>query len=266
MPKVFANGIDITYRVGGEGPRVLFISGSGGDLRNSRSVFAGPLPENFEVLSYDQRGLGQTDKPESDYTMADYAEDADALLESLAWPAVPVVGVSFGGMVAQELAIRFPRRVRALVLACTSSGGEGGASYPLHELRDLDPDDRLVRQLVLADVRRDAAWREQYPERMQRLLVMARDAERRDRDLGGAARQLRARAKHDTWQRLPRIEMPVLVVGGLHDGIAPPANLQAIASQVPRAELQLFDGGHLFLAQDKNAYPYVIDWLNRQAN
>ncbi len=134
MPKVFANGIDITYRVGGEGPRALFISGSGGDLRN---------------------GLGQTTKPEGDYTMADYAADADALLESLAWPAVPVVGVSFGGMVAQELAIQFPSRVRALVLACTSSGGRGGASYPLHELRDLDRDDRLVRQLVLADVRRD---------------------------------------------------------------------------------------------------------------
>lgn len=266
MPKVLANGIDITYRVGGAGPRVLFISGSGGDLRSSRSVFEGPLPESFEVLSYDQRGLGQTAKPEGDYTMADYAADADALLESLAWPAALVVGVSFGGMVAQELAIRFPRRVRALVLACTSSGGKGGASYPLHELRHLDRDDRLARQLVLADVRRDVVWRARYPERMQRLLVMARDAERRDRDLEGAARQLAARADHDTWKRLPRIEMPVLVVGGLHDGIAPPANLEAIASQVPRAELQLFDGGHLFLVQDKNAYPYLIDWLNRQAN
>ena len=224
------------------------------------------MPESFEVLSYDQRGLGQTAKPEGDYTMADYAADADALLESLAWPAALVVGVSFGGMVAQELAIRFPRRVRALVLACTSSGGKGGASYPLHELRHLDRDDRLARQLVLADLRRDVAWRARYPERMQRLLVMPRGAERRDRDLEGAARPLAARADHDTWKRLPRIEMPVLVVGGLHDGIAPPANLEAIASQVPRAELQLFDGGHLFLVQDKNAYPYLIDWLNRQAN
>ena len=137
MPVVQANGIQIHYEIGGEGRPVLFISGTGGDLRNRPGVFDGPLAAAFEVLAYDQRGLGQTEAPDTDYVMADYADDAAGLLEVLGWDRVPVMGVSFGGMVAQELAIRHPDRVSALVLACTSSGGEGGASYPLHELEAL---------------------------------------------------------------------------------------------------------------------------------
>ena len=233
-------------------------------MRNPRGVFDGPLPEHFEVLSYDQRGLGQTDKPDGNYSMADYAADADGLLDALGWPPIPVMGVSFGGMVAQELAIRYPARIQSLVLACTSSGGAGGASYPLHELADLEPDDRLARQLVAGDVRRDESWRAQNPDRWQRLLDIAGNAARADRDLEGAARQLAARAQHDTAQRLAQIDAPVLVAGGEHDGIAPPANLEAIATRIPQAQLKLFDGGHYFLVQDKTAYPYIIDWLEQR--
>jgi 3-oxoadipate enol-lactonase len=263
MPKVSANGIEVHYQIGGRGPRLLYISGSGGDLRNARGVFEGPLPEHFEVLSYDQRGLGQTDKPPGDYSMADYAADGEALLDALEWPSVPVVGVSFGGMVAQELALRYPDRIEALVLACTSSGGRGGASYPLHEIADLEPDDRITRQLVAADVRRDEAWRIKHPERWQRLLDIVRNASRKDRDPQGPAKPLAARAGHDTWERLVQIDVPVLVAGGEHDGLAPPTNLEAIANRIPNAKLKLFDGGHYFLVQDKSAYPYLIDWLRR---
>ncbi|MFU8815132.1 MAG: alpha/beta fold hydrolase, partial [Pseudomonadales bacterium] len=92
------------YELAGEGPPLLFISGTGGDLRVRPNVLDGPLPRQFQVLAYDQRGLGQSSKPAGSYSMADYAEDAAALLSALGWGPVPVVGVSFGGMVAQELA------------------------------------------------------------------------------------------------------------------------------------------------------------------
>ena len=75
--------------------------------------------------------------------MADFADDAAALLDAVGWDDCLVLGISFGGMVAQEVAIRHPERVRRLVLACTSAGGEGGASYPLHELVDLSPEERV---------------------------------------------------------------------------------------------------------------------------
>ncbi|MCS7002360.1 MAG: alpha/beta hydrolase, partial [Dehalococcoidia bacterium] len=125
MPFLRVRDLTMYYELHGAGPRLLFINGSGGDLRNPRAgrgIFA-PLTETFTVLAYDQRGLGQTTKPDGPYTMADYAADADALLEAVGWDSCAVFGVSFGGMVAQELAIRFPRRVRRLVLAGTSSGG-----------------------------------------------------------------------------------------------------------------------------------------------
>ena len=160
MPTTRANGLEIHYQIHGSGSRLLFISGTGGDLRNRPNVFDSPLAGKFEVLSYDQRGLGQSSKPKVSYSMADYADDAAALLDELDWGQVPVMGVSFGGMVAQELALRHPQKVAALVLACTSSGGAGGASYPLLELEDLDERERAERHLPLADIRRDAAWRE----------------------------------------------------------------------------------------------------------
>ena len=125
-----------------KGP-LLYISGSGGDLRNKPNHFDSPLAEYFEVIGYDQRGLGQTSKPGGMYTMQQYADDAADLLDSLGLNRVPVVGVSFGGMVAQEFAIRHPNKASKLVLCCTSSGGKGGSSYPLHELEGLKSNERL---------------------------------------------------------------------------------------------------------------------------
>ena len=139
MPFTTVRDMRMYYEIRGTGPRLLYISGTGGDLRRSPNAFDSPLTEHFEVLAYDQRGLGQTDKPDVAYTMADYAADADGLLQALGWDECLVMGISFGGMVAQEFALRYPHRVQRLVLGCTSSGGEGGASYPLHELAHLSP-------------------------------------------------------------------------------------------------------------------------------
>lgn len=267
MPIANTSDIDLYYELQGPadhgGAKVLFISGTGGDLRLRPNVFDGPLPRTHQVLSYDQRGLGQSGKPATDYKMADYAADAAALLDHLGWPAVPVVGVSFGGMVAQELALRFPAKVQSLALCCTSSGGAGGASFPLHELSELAPLARAEQHLAIADTRRDASWQRQNSERWQKLLDLAMSAQHEDRDEAGAARQLAARALHDTWDRLPQLNMPVCIFAGRHDGIAPLANQQALLEQIVGAKLLTFDGGHLFLAQDKAAYPALVEWLQQ---
>lgn len=264
MPLIEAGPIQIYFERAGVGPRLLFISGTGMDLRVRPNVLDSPLVQHFDVLTYDQRGLGQTSKPAGPYTMADYADDAAALLEALGWDRVPVLGVSFGGMVAQELVLRHPQRVSMLVLACTSAGGPGRSSFPLHDLEALPEDERRVRRLEISDVRRDAAWREAHPDRWARLLEIAQAREPAHRDPRGASLQLAARARHDTWDRLPQIGVPVFVAGGRFDGIAPPDNLRSLARRIPHAQLRFFDGGHLFLLQDRSAYPAIIQWLESQ--
>ena len=229
------------------------------------NVLDGPLPRHFDMLAYDQRGLGRTSKPDRPYSMAEYADDAAALLDHVGWPEALVVGVSFGGMVAQELVLRHPARVRRLVLACTSPGGEGGASYPFHEIEHLKGEDRARFLMPISDTRRDAAWAAAHPQDHARLVQLAA-ADPFAGEPGraeGAHRQLQARARHDAWDRLPGIACPVLIAAGRYDGIAIPTTQEKMAARIPGAELQWFDGGHLFMIQDRAAYPAIIEFLRR---
>jgi 3-oxoadipate enol-lactonase len=246
-----------------ERPPLLFIGGSGGDLRQKPSVFDGPFAGDFELLSYDQRGLGRSGIPEAPYTMADYANDAARLLDHVGWQTCRVMGVSFGGMVAQELAIRHPRRIERLVLACTSSGGEGGASYPLHELATLAPRQRAERYIAIADRRHDATWRRENAAGYERLIELAlnRPATEDERAAEGARRQLEARRHHDTFSRLGQITAPTYLCGGRHDGIAPAANMEALQGQIANSKLDFFEGGHLFLIQDRDAFRRISAFL-----
>jgi 3-oxoadipate enol-lactonase len=268
MPFISVRDINTYYEVDGGGARLLYISGTGGDLRNKPSVFDGPLPEHFEVLSYDQRGLGQTDKPDVPYTMADYAEDAAGLLDAVGWPAAMVVGVSFGGMVAQELAVRYPHRIEKLVLCCTSSGGPGGASYPLHEIEELPYEDQARTRISVTDARKDAVWQKAHPEETKQLIETAvATMQSRERDPTakmGYRRQLAARADHDTYDRLGTLSMPVMLAGGRHDRQAPPENMETLRDLIPGSRLEFFEGGHGFLREDPLALERIIAFLKSE--
>ena len=122
MPTFHANGIDIYFERSGSGPPLLFLNGSGSTIATSALLIA-PFAARFDVAAHDQRGLGKTSIPPGPYSMAEYAADAAALLDHLEWERCAVFGVSFGGMVAQELAVTWPERVDRLVLACTSPRG-----------------------------------------------------------------------------------------------------------------------------------------------
>lgn len=261
MAFVRANGLELYYELAGSGERLLFISGTGADLRRTPRLTDVPGFAEFELLQYDQRGLGQSEVPDGPYTMADYGDDAAALLETVGWDDALVIGVSFGGMVAQELAIRSPERVRRLVLACTSAGGTGGASYPLHELVGLDTETSIATRLQLIDTRWDAAWRADNPDTVRMIAEGFALGEDGEGPGEGPLRQLEARSHHDTAGRLGQIRCPTLVCGGTYDGIAPPANSEFLAGTIPGAELALFDGGHAFFMQDPAAIPAMLDFL-----
>ncbi len=265
MPFSDVDGVSLYYELGGAGDRLLIVSGTGGDLRQPPRLADGPLAENFEVLAYDQRGLGQSSVPALPSAMADFANDAAALLDVVGWDDCLVMGISFGGMVAQELAIRHPQRVRRLVLACTSAGGIGGSSYPLHELATLSAEDRSAQRMEILDTRWDAAWREANPDMVamisERMNLSGEDGAASQ----GLTNQLAARATHDTSDRLGAIGCPTLVCGGRFDGIAPPSNSEFLARGIPAARLEMFDGGHGFFLQDPAALPAVIAFLSERA-
>lgn len=263
MPRVKIRDIEVYYEVQGRGPKLLYIGGTGDDLRDKPNIFNSPLPEHFTVLAHDQRGLGQTSKPDKLYTMADYADDAYELVKNIGWSSSHVMGVSFGGMVAQEYALRHPDAVDRLVLACTSSGGAGGASYPIHTM-PTDPEERAKMWLSLLDNRMDENWSKSNPEKYQAALRQMMAPSRFVDEPGhivGAQRQLEARRYHDTYSRLPMLRMPVFICGGRYDGLSPPSNLEALHCRVPGSVLEFFEGGHMFLGQDTEAYKRIISFL-----
>lgn len=263
MPLAKAGDIEIFYERLGTGPRLLFISGTGGDLRLRPNVLDGPFPKHFDMLAYDQRGLGRTSKPDAPYAMSQYAEDAVHLMAAIGWGSALVIGVSFGGMVAQELAINHPHVVEGLVLACTSPGGAGGASYPLHTLAHMSREERARHMIPISDTRHDAAWASTNAQIYEQLVAMAAAdpyADEPGHEMG-QRRQLEARAGHDTWDRLDRIRCPTLVCAGRYDGIALPETQERMAARIRGARLRFFEGGHLFMLQDREALPAMTRFL-----
>lgn len=255
--------IELWYERAGQGERLLFISGTGSDLRLRPNVFEGPFARAFDLLAYDHRGLGRSSKPDVRCSMAQYADDAATLLDHVGWSTARVIGVSFGVMVAQELVLRHPERVERLVLACTSPGGGGGSSFPFHEIEHLQGEARARHLIPISDTRRDAAWAAANPESYAELVAMGSAVPYADEPghREGARRQIEARAKHDAWERLDQIACPVLIAAGRHDGIALPATQDKMAARIPGAQLRFFEGGHLFMLQDRAANRAIIEFL-----
>ena len=266
MPVGRVNGVELYWEQRGGGPRLLFCNGSGLTLQGVRPLLD-PLAASFDLLAWDYRGFGRSAPVTRPYTMADVAADAAGLLEVTGWQSCRVVGASFGGMVAQEFAVTYPRRVERLALACTSAGGEGGSSYPLQKLLELPPGQRGAAELKLVDSRWDQRWLEAHPA--DRAIAEGMTAAGQDQQDSAAAAayaaQLRAREGHDVWDRLGEITCPTLVGYGTYDGIAPARNSEKIASRIRGAELHGYEGGHGFLFQDPAALPAFIAFLQAPA-
>ena len=261
MPTAAVNGIELFYERRGDGPPVLFLNGSGATLEGM-AILLDVFAQRCDLLAHDQRGLGRTTIPPGPYSMAEYAADAAALMDHVGWDTCRVVGISFGGMVAQELAATWPERVERLALVCTSPGGPM-PSYPLHELATVSDAERAVTYLPLLDTRFTPEWLATHDsDRGLAEMMSARTQGQKPAEVvRGELAQLDARRRHDVLDRLDRITCPTLVAAGRFDGIAPLANSEAIADRIPSSDLRVYEGGHAFFAQDGRALPEIIDFL-----
>ena len=252
------DGCTFYYELRGSGVPLLFLNGSGSTI-DAVSLLVDYFAKTFTVGIHDQRGLGKTSIPEGPYSMAQYAADAIALADHLDWKKFNVLGISFGGMVAQELAITYADRVSRMALCCTSPGGDGGSSYPLHELASLDPEVRGEVSLGLSDTRFNDQWFLDHPEDLiyRRPVVVTADTDKRR----GELLQLEARRHHDVWNRLPNVTSEVLIASGTFDGIAPPDNGRAIASRIASSDYREYNGGHMFFIQDRSALKEIVEFL-----
>ena len=268
MPVIHSGDIDINYEVTGSGPRVLFFNGSGATLAGSRPLIDA-IAKVCTVAAHDQRGLGLTSKPEGPYTMAQYAADGAALLDHLGWDTCAVMGISFGGMVAQEFAVTYPQRVERLLLLCTSAGGAAGSSYPLHELGNLSPQERAAQQILLTDSRFTPEFLADPAHEVAAMIVKGiqeRSTVEKDADtIRGERLQLEARIGHDVADRLHVVDAPTFVTCGRYDGIAPVSNSVEIAKRLTDATVSVYEGGHMFSGQDRQAILDMREFLTTGA-
>ena len=264
MPVFERHSLSINYEIFGSGPRVLFFNGSGGSIEGSQ-LLINAFAKTFQVLVHDQRGLGKTSVPDGPYTMADYAHDAAALLDHVGWQTANVIGLSFGGMVAQEFGVMYPERIQRLVLMCTSAGGIAGSSYPLHQLAQLPIFERNTALRLLTDTRFTDEWLAEHPvdAEIMRFQEDRPDTQKTKLQILGERLQLEARIGHDVADRLHLISAPTLITAGRFDGIAPLANSQAIAERIAHSTLNVYEGGHPFLSQDRQAIRDIRTFLSQ---
>ena len=250
-----AYGVRIAWERRGAGAPLLLIHGLG-YARWGWEPVVDALARQHDVISFDNRGIGESDAPPGPYTVPMLAADAVAVLDAAGVERAHVLGTSLGGMVALQLALDSPERVDRLVLACTTPGGAEAAPMPEKTVRLMQeapslpaevalrrfvenafgptPDDRLVDRIMqhrLATAQAPAAW--------------------------GA--QAAAGASFDAWQHISDIRVPTLVATGDQDTVVNPRNSELLAGRIAGAQLNVFPGcGHLFFWEQPDRFVSVV--------
>jgi 3-oxoadipate enol-lactonase len=257
MPKVRVGDIEMFYVTAGAGEPLVLIMGLGGDHLSWAFQIAA-LAERYRVVAFDNRGAGQTDAPDLPYTTRMMAEDTCGLMDALGVDRVRVVGVSMGGMIAQELALRHPERVRALHLGCTLARPDAYLAALSASWRELRV--QMGRETALRAMGPWLFAAATYNERPEFVEMIFQNglANPHPQSLTGFLRQSEAVATHDTLDRLAGIRCPTLVSVGEEDILLPPRFSQQLAARVPGARLDLVPGGgHVYFWE----YPDLFNAL-----
>jgi pimeloyl-ACP methyl ester carboxylesterase len=265
VPHVKAGDINVYYEIHGSGARTLtLIRGLGADLL---SWFA-QVPEfskHFRTLVFDNRGAGRSDKPDTPYSIREMAADVHNLLDALDIRRTALLGISMGGMIAQEFALHYPEKVSCLILGCTTFGGPDAVALPQEML------DAILAGPVADEQIRRLQERALYSDDtiLRNRDLIAKHAEARGRFLMPSfalARQAAALLNHDTANRIGHIRVPTLVMTGKEDRLIPPVNSRRIAERIPGSILKELPGGHLFTSEHPDLFNReVIEFVDCHA-
>jgi pimeloyl-ACP methyl ester carboxylesterase len=257
---------ELYYESTGAGAPVLLVMGLGMNATGWwRTVPV--LAERLRVLAFDNRGMGRSSQPPGPYSTAQMADDAVAVLDAAGEATAHVYGISLGGMIAQQIALRHPDRVRSLVLGATTPGGPGHTApdegtLAFFERRGSMPPEEAVWASVPYNY--GPATR-------------ARNAQRIGEDISERLRypfaaepyraQLGAAMSHDIFDRVAEIRAPTLVVHGDADRMIPPANGRVLADSIPGARLSMWPGaGHLYFTDAPEADRDVLAFLSEPSS
>lgn len=250
MPHAHANGIDIYYEIHGSGAPLVLISGLGYGLWQWHRMLPG-LAEQFQVIVYDNRGAGQTDKPPGPYSAPMMATDLAGLLDAVGVAETAVLGHSMGGFIAQQFALDFPARVTKLILASTNFGGPNHLPITPEAMqvisdRSGDPREVVARGVAIATAPGFAAA---HPDVVEEIVAYRFTnpvpPEAYQAQMGVGLGLLSAEAAFEG--RLGQVTVPTLVLFGEHDMVVPPGNAQLLAGELPDATIEILpDCGHIF--------------------
>ncbi|WP_024800085.1 alpha/beta fold hydrolase [Nocardia sp. BMG51109] len=248
-----ADGVRLAHQTRGEGFPLVLIAGQSNNHHwwdGIRADFHG----THRTITFDHRGTGDSDKPDIPYSTPGFADDVIAVLDDLGIGRADIYGTSMGGRVAQWVAARYPERVRALVLGCTSPGGRHAVDRGADIRRSLA--DPATAGQALKDLMYTPAWLETHPGPYQTLGDPAMPAYAR-------RRHLLASHRHDAWDALPGIAIPTLVVHGSDDRFNPAANAPLLAERIPDSRLLMIPGArHAYFEEFRHiASPAVREFL-----
>ena len=251
MPKIKTNNIELYYETyGGTGKPLVLISGLGYPLWQWHRMVPF-LAEQFRVIAFDNRGVGQSDKPEGPYTAQMLAADTAGLLDALGIEKAIIVGHSMGGFIAQSLALDFPSKVEKLILCSTNFGGPHHVPVTPEAMRVLSDvtSDALTRFKNGLAVSTAPGWAEKNPQMIDewvkwRVANPIEPAPYQAQLAIGLSLMTEA-AAFET--KLPRLNIPTLILFGKHDKVVPPENASLLSKQIANSKVVIFpDAGHFF--------------------
>ncbi|MBN1188128.1 MAG: alpha/beta fold hydrolase [Dehalococcoidales bacterium] len=252
MPVAMVNGVRINYKVEGRGEPLIMIAG----FSASRSTWASQIPffkKHYQVITFDNRGAGKSDKPEGPYTTRMMADDVIKLMDHLKITRTHIMGISMGGMIAQEVGINYPQRIQKLVLACTFSCKDQTSGDSADQAKLLG----LSAQKMAAGMAR-LAVNKPFNQFLLGMLAAIGATFTSTSTRRGLKAQREACNNHNTLARLNLIKAPTLVIVGTHDRIIKPVSSEVIAGKIPGARLVEVKGGSHMLSME------MKDCFNRE--